>query len=688
MPKRLTSAVFLGLACAVAGGLFVTLPWGWAKEESMGLHWFFQARGPQAAPAGITVVAITKAASDALHVPYEAKQWPRTLHAELVEGLRDAGARTIVFDLLFRHARGAEDQVLAAAIEAAGNVLLLEFLDKSVMGLVGSGTEGLNAALHRRVLPVAPIAAAAVATAPFTLPKVPLQVAQFWNFDRNAGDAASLPLLALLVQARSTYGTLWRSVESTAPELAAKLPSSGEIVSEARTYAEAAEPLTAALRQRPGLREQILRQAIKIGAADEGDTNSELLESVLAALADPPSRYLNFYGPPWTIQTIPYDQALRELSGEPGEGSNANAYSGRAVFVGLSSPVQWEQQDEFTTPYSDPETGHDLSGIEILATALANLRDRTTIQPLSPGHTLLLVLSWGLLLGFFARLTTPFWAAVALLCLCGAYTYAAVRLFTEAYLWLPLVTPLLVQAPLALFVATTLHYREAKRDRIRIREIFGYYLPDHVVERLVREGFHPGQDVESVYGVCLYSDAAHYTTLSEGMTPDALAAFMNEYYELIFEPVRRHGGIISDVVGDAMMAIWAARRDELATRTAACRAALEILDAVERRSASSDGPVLPTRIGLHCGAVTMAHVGAGDHFEYRAVGDIVNTASRLEALNKELGTTLLVSAETLMGVDAAVSRPLGSFVLAGKHTPLDVHELCAWNADASTIARH
>jgi adenylate cyclase len=161
---------------------------------------------------------------------------------------------------------------------------------------------------------------------------------------------------------------------------------------------------------------------------------------------------------------------------------------------------------------------------------------------------------------------------------------------------------------------------------------------------------------------------------------------MNAYYEVIFEPVRRHGGIVSDVVGDAMMAIWAARHDDLAIRTAACRAALEILDAVERRNASGDGPTLPTRIGLHCGEMAMAHVGARDHFEYRAVGDIVNTASRLEGLNKELGTSLLVSAETLRGVGAAVSRPLGAFVLEGKRASIEVHELLGWEVDAA--ARH
>jgi len=685
MSRRLTSAALLGLVCALVGGLFVLLPWGWSKEESTGLHWLFQARGPQTAPVDVTIVAITKASSDVLQVPYDPRRWPRTIHAELVDGLRQAGVRTIVFDLFFAQERGEEDQVFAAAIEAAGNVVLLEFLEKSITGVAGSGAESLDAALHRSVPPVAAIAAAAAATAPFTLPKVPLQVAQFWNFDRNAGDAISLPLLALLVHARSTYAAVWRSVERAAPELAAQLPSPGDAPTKAPDYAKAAEPLATALRQRPGLRDQILHHAAEMGAAGTAQTDHPLLEAVLAALVDPPSRYLNFYGPPWTIQTISYDEAMRELSTvPPGAAADSHAWSGRAVFVGLSSPVQWEQQDEFVTPFSDPETGHDLSGIEILATAFANLRDRTALQPLSPGFALSLVLGWGLLVGLVGRLTTPVWAAVAVVSLCGAYFYTALRLFTETHLWLPVVTPLLVQTPLALFVATTLHYRAARRDRLRIREIFGYYLPDPVVERLVREGFHPRQDVESVFGICLYSDAAQYTSLSEDMAPDALAAFMNAYYELIFEPVRRHGGIISDVVGDAMMAIWAARRDDLAIRTAACHAALEILEAVENRSASGDGPVLPTRIGLHCGAMTMAHVGAADHFEYRAVGDIVNTASRLEALNKELGTSLLVSSETLKGVDAAVSRPLGSFVLPGKHTPLDVQELIAWKREVQT----
>lgn len=672
--RRMSSALLLGGVCALIGSLFLLSPFGWALEESVGLRWLFQARGPQPAPADVTVVAITKDASDALDVSYEPKRWPRILHTELVGGLHRAGARTITFDLLFAQDRGEADGGFAAAIKAAGNVVLLEFLEKRIVEVAGTADQ--DAALLRRVPPTASIAAAALATAPFTLPKVPLHVAQFWTFDRNAGDAVSLPLAALLVYAGPTFASLWEAVEASAPELAGQLVASSGAWGGAHAYIDSAETLAAALRRLPRLPEEILRRAVERGASR---TDRELIESVLDAVADPPSRYLNFYGPPWSVRTIPYDEALRELS----VGPKPDAWSEHAVFVGLSSPVQWEQMDEFTTPFSDPDTGHDLSGIEILATAFANLRDRTYLRPLATSRALILVLGWGLLVGLLARLTTPLWAAVALLALCAAYFYTALRLFSDSYVWLPLVTPLMAQAPLALFIATTSHYRAAKRDRLRIRELFGYYLPEAVVERLVREGFHPGQDRESVFGVCLYSDAAQYTTLSESMASEQLATYMNSYYEVIFEPVRRHGGIVSDVVGDAMMAIWAARSNDREIRAAACQAALEILDAVKQRNASGEGPMLATRIGLHCGAMTMAHVGAGDHFEYRAVGDIVNAASRLEGLNKELGTSVLVSADTVAGLDNIVSRPLGSHRLAGKQTPIEVNELIGLNRPAA-----
>jgi adenylate cyclase len=102
---------------------------------------------------------------------------------------------------------------------------------------------------------------------------------------------------------------------------------------------------------------------------------------------------------------------------------------------------------------------------------------------------------------------------------------------------------------------------------------------------------------------------------------------------------------------------------------------LGVADAVDRFNQRPEGQRLPTRIGLHAGEVVLGHIGAGDHFEYRPVGDIVNTASRLEGLNKYLGTRVLVSDEVLAHASGFVSRYMGRFVFVGKSRAVKVYEL-------------
>jgi adenylate cyclase len=186
----------------------------------------------------------------------------------------------------------------------------------------------------------------------------------------------------------------------------------------------------------------------------------------------------------------------------------------------------------------------------------------------------------------------------------------------------------------------------------------------------------------------LFTDAEHYTAVAEGMEPEALGSFMNAYYAAIFEPVRQHGGIVLDVVGDAMLAIWATAQPDASRRRAACLAALDIFGAVERFRLASDRWQLPTRIGLHTGRMLLGNIGALDHYEYRAVGDIVNTASRIDGLNKFLGTRLLVSAEVLQELQGFLSRELGIFLLLGKAQPLVVHELICRQEEAQPQQRH
>ncbi|MGE5137982.1 MAG: adenylate/guanylate cyclase domain-containing protein, partial [Rudaea sp.] len=403
-----------------------------------------------------------------------------------------------------------------------------------------------------------------------------------------------------------------------------------------------------------------------------------LRASLLRLYSGDDGRYLDYYGPPRTVKTLPYYQALR--SPQPVDLS----VRGKAVFVGFSAALPSEQdpiRDDYRTVFSRPD-GLDLSGVEIAATAFANLVEDREVRPIEFPWNLFLFLSWGFVLGVVCRSVRTA-AAVACVVLAGViYALTARHQFAAAGLWLPLVVPLCLQPAAAMFGGLWLRYREAGGERELIKRIFGYYLPEHVVDRLARSVGPMTSDNQVVFGVCLATDAERYTTLSETMEPNQIAALMNDYYAALFEPVERHGGIVSDVVGDAMLAIWAGSSAERSLRNRACHAALDIAEAVRKFGAGGERSMIPTRIGLHSGRMLLGNIGASRHFEYRAVGDIVNTATRIEGLGKYVGSRLLVSEDVLDGLDEFLARPLGSFLLAGKTQPVRVSELLVRRVDA------
>jgi adenylate cyclase len=220
-----------------------------------------------------------------------------------------------------------------------------------------------------------------------------------------------------------------------------------------------------------------------------------------------------------------------------------------------------------------------------------------------------------------------------------------------------------------------------------MRTVFSNYLPGTVIDDLLRNAGGTAAKDRSVYGICLATDAERYTTLAESMDPEQLARFVNLYYASVFEPIRRYGGTISDVVGDAALAVWASAAPDATLRSRACHAACDVSAAVDRFNRDSVRFQLPTRIGLHSGQMVLGHVGAMDHYEYRAVGDIVNTAARIEGLNKRFGTRILASDDVLIGLDDFLTRRLGTFLLLGKSKPLVIHELICRHDAASERQR-
>lgn len=682
MKPRLVPSAILGLITGIAGLGASLAPFGLYLEENIGLELLFRLRGPRVAPPEVLIVAVDKASSDRLDLPNDLRKWPRSLHARLTDVLAKNGAAVIAFDIFFEDPRTPpEDALFAESIRNSRNTILCERLQTEKMSVTdAAGRVAANIGTSKLVPPVPALARSAAALAPFPLPKVPLKVSKNWTFRTGAGDTPTLPVVAFQLFAMPVYEPFLRLLENANPSCAAQLPRDNA----AAVAPGGVEKIVGAVR---GAFENRRECSEKVSAGLEGSVHlpedrgkRRLLRSLIRMYQSGNYQYLNFYGPPRSIPTIRYDQAL-ELGGEGLAGSGFLDVRGKAVFVGSSEILQQDQKDGFPTVYTQPD-GLDLSGVEIAATAFANILENRPLRPQSFRAHVATIFLWGLVIGSLCRILNPAVAAAATSGLCIFYLLAARHQFASG-LWYPVVVPLFLQAPFALVTAMIWKYSDVKKERHNIRQAFAHYLPNDVVDRLAKKVAGAKGADQLVYGTCLATDAERYTSLSESLDPKELGLFMNRYYEMVFAPVKKHRGAVSNVIGDSMLALWVSTNPETTQKNRACLAALEIASAIRK----ADGPVsdamLPTRIALHSGRILLGNLGAGDHYEYRPVGDIVNTTTRIEGLNKHLGTRILASDEVVGKLGDFLTREVGSFRFAGKSRPVVVHELLCRKEDAA-----
>jgi adenylate cyclase len=676
--RQLLLGVFIGLF-----GVIVNLtPLGLALEEKFGLYWLFHLRGAVTAPGDVMVVAIDQPSATALDLPITPRSWPREYHARLIEKLNAAGARVIVFDLLFdTQGKVPEDNAkLALAMQNSRNVVVVERLVFEEAELfVDSADQSYNRIIQEgpsQLLPI--IADAAMAHAPFPLPKA-ARVNNYWTFKAGAGDVPTMPVAALQVYALQGYDDFVGLLQKVNPTYAAKLPVDKNALD--------VEDLIFTLRNIFVNDPQVTRlmQAALNRDTSLDATNKRIINALLNVYAGNGTRYINFYGPPRSVKTVPYYQVL-QLDGNDTIENHLQQFDfkDKVVFVGFSAATQPEQdrvRDDYHTVFSNPD-GLFISGVEIAATAFANLLENRPIRPFpfTGSLGLLFLLGFGMSVVFLAL---PNRSSIAFGCfLIFIYAFCVFYQFKQAGIWLPLIVPMFLQLPLALFGAVFLRYLDAKRERQQLQEAFGYFLPERVVNDIAKSPGVISSNNQLVYGACLATDADMYTGLAERMDPLQLSRLMNNYYAVLFEPVRQHHGIISDVVGDAMLAIWTDSAANIALQRQACLACLDIAEAVDRFNQDSDQK-LPTRIGLHAGEMLLGNVGAIDHYEYRAVGDMVNTSNRIQGMNKYLGTRLLVSSAVVAGLDDFLIRPLGGFLLFGKSSSVNLAEMITHKQAAS-----
>jgi adenylate cyclase len=677
MMSRLSKAIILGFLTGIVGlGVGLT-PFGLDLEENIGLDLLFTLRGAGQPPPDVIIISIDRKSAKNLNVSQVPRKWPRSLHARLIENLVNEGASVIAFDLIFDEMKSPdEDNLFAETISKAHNVVLCEALKSEKVPLTTQGgSPGANLNIEKLVPPIAPFAQSAVALAPFPLPKIPFKVSQYWTFKTEAGDTPTLPVVVFQIFGMQVYEEFIRLLEKASPSKADKLPHNKEAIITARGVENVVREIRDIFEDEPQVAERMLKELQKEQVLSADSKKIQVLKSLIKMYQGLNSSYLNFYGFPGTITTIPYYQVLQP-QGKGNVRPKRFDFSGKAVFIGLSEGFPPEQKDGFHTVFTE-SSGLDISGVEIAATAFANLLEDKPVQPLSFWAHFTMILIWGVIMGTICYLFPTFIASMSVLGLMALYFVVAVHQFEAAGHWYTFVLPLLIQSPLAFFSSVVWKEIEVNKERQNIRKALGYYLPDRVVDQLARNVEELKASKQLVYGICLYTDAEQYTKVSEPMNPMELHNLMNKYYGVLFKPIKQYGGVVSGIVGDSMLAIWVTQQPDSALRDRACQAALDIAKAVDQfnQSQPSDKWKLPTRIGLHTGDIFLGAIGAIDHYEYTPLGDIVNTAQRIEDLNKSLGTRILVSGEMIDQLNGFLIRELGKFQLKGKINPVSIYEL-------------
>jgi adenylate cyclase len=442
----------------------------------------------------------------------------------------------------------------------------------------------------------------------------------------------------------------------------------------------------------PSLAIQVIRLYIADRASQQAQTQPHARKK--RQWLDPAKEILiNHLGPPRTVKTVSYYQALeydRMLA--PG------IFADKIVLVGRSSQTAPEPQrtapDVFHTPFLLSAEG-PTPGVEIQATIISNILTGRFVAELTPMARLGLLLLLALIGSLMLLKLGPLGSLATTLALSAIFIGVATALFAIMDLWLPIFA-----GTLQLGLVYAGHLVEKLATELRttesIKDTFGTYVDPRIVEGIIQHPDSMKLSGEKRVVTVFFSDMEKFSSIGEQMTPAALVNLINQYLTLASEPIQRYNGVIDKYIGDAIMAYWSPPfTNEHEHAKLACFAALEqlsILDEFRQILPDLTGlrrglPTINIRIGLATGEVIVGNVGSNTSRNYTVMGDTVNIASRLEGASKQYGTRLLISEQTqVMAREAIETRELDSIRVVGKTEPVRIFELLARKGELGQAA--
>jgi adenylate cyclase len=627
----------------------------WFGLEASSLDLRFQLRGPRSVEhSPLLLVEVDNRSYKDLN---ERFPFPRGYHARAIRNLLRAGVACILLDIQFTEEVAGDEAGLAQLAEA-----LVQAREAGVPVLL-SGELVLDRRDYRRLDP--PLPALLASGQPWGLVN---DLSDLDGVNRlyplylpAPGDGAPLPTLG------ASYLGLMAGVADSAlfGELrGGRLPLAGR-----------------ELRLEPGWANAVRINYYGPAGSFPVYSFSDILDDADFDLADP--EFDSDYMELWYEDGL-FDAETRALLSE----GRPHPFRGRTALIGVSA---MDLHDNKRTPFFQYAGQRRLTpGVEVHAHAIQTLLDeRWIVNPLAGNAALGLLAAMALAGAWTATWLGPLRGLFLLLPLAGAWLLGSQMLFASGDLWLEWIGPLGALA-IAWTGGTLQQFLEARRERAQIRGMFARYVPEAVVAELIKD---PGKLVlggEEREMSALFSDVAGFTTISEGLSPTQLVELLNEYLTAMTDIIVAEGGIIDKYEGDAIIAEFGAPLpcDDHADRALRAAVRMQRQLAEMRPGWAREGrPELRARVGVNSGRMVVGNMGSRQIFDYTAMGDAMNLASRLEGVNKVYGSSILCSGETWrMAGSGFVGRRLDRVRVKGKTEAVELWEVLAeaGNQDART----
>ena len=583
--------------------------------------------------------------------------WPRAFHAFLLDYLARGGPKLVVYDVNFAEAdrqaaftigntswTGADsDLALANAVTRNGNVILLmdALFEGGAIGappsIPASGLK-LNSPLieERRVL-FPPFKALADATTSFGH--------NLFVLDRDGPLRFNVPFVR--------HGTN-------------AVPSLG---------------LAAAIRA-----EGIPADAVRLegDVLHVGDRRIPLSRRTVRSADGKRTYYrqpINFRGPALLddLKTRPYPSyaffdllfSEQQIADNKKPDIDPAVFKDKIVFVGTSASGL---RDVFETPFGSGA----MPGIQIHAATADDFLSNRFIRSAGTAAHVTTVVGAGVVVGVAAATLPAWWATIATAVAAALLVWTTTRLFAGGY-WLNLSQPLLVAA-LSLFGGVAYQYFVEGREKRKMRRLFGQYVSKDVCEQLVENPSLARLGGQRREMTVLFSDIRGFTTVTEQGKAEDVVGMLNEYFTRMVEIVFRHQGTLDKFVGDMVMALFNAPLDDAAHADHAVEAALDMIEELEalNRQWAAEGRFagLDIGIGINTGPMIAGNIGSEAIMSYTVIGDAVNLGARLESLNKQYGTRIIISDATRQRLTGRyLVKALGDVVVKGKTESVAIFEV-------------